>query len=223
MLKKVNIQYFLSLRHSMIIIKDHIKEVDMKQYRFINTTYYIASDVFQLFIYQISFIRTKKNHIIFNISFNISFSWQFSIPGTQSSGRISWLLLEILFCCPIMDKTRKNEIYKWKTLEVCIIYVPVFFHIHFPALALPTICVGVFAVQFKLWLFRKLTISCSRLNISYPIFSFQQIPLYVKIKLYTHITWKIQFYGNYLHWLKHVFVIKMNTWELNICYMARIN
>ena len=49
-----------------------------------------------------------QNHISSNFSFNTGISWRFSIPGTQGCGRISWLLSEILFCWPQMNKKKSD-------------------------------------------------------------------------------------------------------------------
>ena len=65
----------------------------MKQYGFIDPTYYVASNVFQ-----------KENHISSNFSFNTDIFLQ----GTQSCGPISWLLSEILFCRPLMNKNKSD-------------------------------------------------------------------------------------------------------------------
>ena len=68
-----------------------------------------------------------------NFSFIIDFSWRSSIPGTLDGGRICWLLSEILFFRPKMNK-QKSDL----ALKKAVSYVmhrmcqPVWFHIHLP-------------------------------------------------------------------------------------------
>ena len=93
----------------------------MKQYGFIDPTYYVASNVFQ-----------KENHISSNFSFNTDIFWRFLIQGSQGCGRISWLLSEILFFRPLMNKKIRLIIENIGSYVVRRIYEPVLFHIHLP-------------------------------------------------------------------------------------------
>jgi len=89
---------------------------------------------FRMFYVDLTNPATRKQNCS-NFSFIIDFSWRSSIPGTLDGGRICWLLSEILFCRPKMNK-QKSDL----ALKKAVSYVmrrmcqPVWFHIHLPVL-----------------------------------------------------------------------------------------
>ena len=89
---------------------------------------------FRMFYVDLTNPATRKQNCS-NFSFIIDFSWRSSIPGTLDGGRICWLLSEILFCRPKMNKQKSDlALKKAASYVMRRMCQPVWFHIHQPVI-----------------------------------------------------------------------------------------